>query len=418
LSAVNIRNDIQMAPLAMPSMTVGNNRFTYVEHTDDKTGANAARHLRITHTWVERSKTRPPQAPESPIYPPRGGASDGTDVVFQWNAATDPDGDDLTDYHFQLSDRPDLRWPLSPNFDKYISKTPDCGKTCYTLPRPGLLTPGTTYYWHVKAKDSHGVWGPWSGIWSFTAQGPAYPLDVAIKYNPDAGIGTLTWSANPVGRPPAKYRVYGSDEKGFTVHDASYEVKLGDTKELANPFPANFVAEVTGTSLDVIGAGNVQPNANKAYYRVVAVDAGGKRSGDSDYAEALRPFIYSVPVTSAPAGQPYRYQVQAIRSLGDLTRRDSAKPKPGARFWKIEPLKFSLTQKPGWMSINADTGLITGTSDGTGGTVTVSVTLTKEHRLVHDKDNIVWGNEYEQSRTYESVGPVIQQFVVNGTQDK
>ena len=160
------------------------------------------------------------------------------------------------------------------------------------------------------------------------------------------------------------------------------------------------------------------PNANKAYYRVVAVDGKDKRSGDSDYVEAPRPFIYSAPVTSAPAGQPYRYQVKAIRSIGDLTRRDAAKPKPGAKFWKIEPLKFSLTQKPSWMSIDADTGLITGTSDGTGGTVTVSVTLTKEHRLVHDKDNIVWGNEYEQSKTYETVGPVTQQFVVNGAKDE
>jgi hypothetical protein len=68
------------------------------------------------------------------------------------------------------------------------------------------------------------------------------------------------------------------------------------------------------------------------------------------------------------------------------------------------------------MSIDADTGLITGTPDGTGGTVTVSVTLTKEHRLVHDKDNIMWGNEYEQSRTDETVGPVTQQFVVSGTE--
>ncbi len=50
--------------------------------------------------------------------------------------------------------------------------------------------------------------------------------------------------------------------------------------------------------------------------------------------------------------------------------------------------------------------------------MTVSVTLTKEHRLVHDKDNIVWGNEYEQSKTYESVGPVTQQFVVSGAKDE
>ena len=50
--------------------------------------------------------------------------------------------------------------------------------------------------------------------------------------------------------------------------------------------------------------------------------------------------------------------------------------------------------------------------------MTVNVTLTKEHRLVHDKDNIVWGNEYEQSKTYETVGPVTQQFVVRGGTDE
>ncbi|MCX5757460.1 MAG: hypothetical protein NTU83_02925, partial [Candidatus Hydrogenedentes bacterium] len=309
LRALKIQNDIQMAPLAMPSMTVGNNRFTYVEHTDNKSGANAARKISITHNWVERSKTRPPQAPPSPVYPPDGGKSDGTDVVFQWTAATDPDGDAIRDYHFQLSDRSDMRWPMSPNFDKYISRTPDKDHTRYTLARPGLLTHGQTYYWHVKAKDANGAWGPWSGTWSFTAQGPAYPLDVAMKQNAGTGVCTLTWSANPVGRVPVKYRVYGSDEKGFTVHDTPYEVKLGDTKELANPFPANFVAEVTGTSLEVVGVGNALPNANKAYYRVVAVDSQGKRSGDSEYVEAPRPFIYSTPVTIAPAGQPYRYQV-------------------------------------------------------------------------------------------------------------
>lgn len=306
LSGLKIKNDIQMAPLAMPSMSVGDNRFTYVEHADRQSGVNTARHLKITHTWVERSKTRPPKAPESPLYPANGGNSDGTDVAFQWKAATDPDGDAITDYHFQLSDRPEMRWPMSPNFDKYISKTPDKGRTSYTLPRPGLLTHGTSYYWHVKAKDANGVWGPWSDTWSFTAQGPAYPINLEFKHNVKKGIGTLTWSANPVGRAPAKYRVYGSDEKGFTVQDAPYEVKLGQTKELTNPFPANFVAEVAGTSLDVVGVGNTLPNANRAYYRVVAVDDKSKRSGDSDYVEAPRPFIYSTPVTSAPAGQSYR----------------------------------------------------------------------------------------------------------------
>ena len=60
-------------------------------------------------------------------------------------------------------------------------------------------------------------------------------------------------NANPVGRAPAKYRVYGSDEKGFTVHDAPYEIKLGETEGLTTPFPANFAAEVAGHFEEVAG---------------------------------------------------------------------------------------------------------------------------------------------------------------------
>ena len=105
------------------------------------------------------------------------------------------------------------------------------------------------------------------------------------------------------------------------------------------------MAEVAGTSLDVVGVGNSLPNANKAYYRVVAVDEKGKRSGDSDYVEAPRPFLYSTPVTAAPAGKLYSYQVKAIRSVGDLTSRLEAKPKPGPNFWKIEPLTFMASPK-------------------------------------------------------------------------
>ena len=250
---------------------------------------------------------------------------------------------------------------------------------------------------------------------AFTARGPAYPVNVALKHDASTGIGTLTWSRNPAGTTPAKYRVYGSDEKGFTVHDAPYEVQLGDDQELTNPFPANFVAEVAGTSLDVVGVGNALPNANKAYYRVVAVDGQGNRSGDSDYVEAPRPFIYSAPVTAAPAGRPYQLSSES-HPFHRRPHADGTTPSrsPARNSGRSNRLKFSLTRKPAWMNIDADTGLITGTPDGTGGTVTVSVTLAKEHRLVHDEHNIMWGNEYEQSRTYETAGPVTQEFVVSG----
>ncbi len=322
-----------MAPLALPEMAVGENAFTYSDQSAE------GRKVRITHRWVERSAARPPQAPAAAVVPPDGGESAGTDVVFQWTAAEDPDGGTIADYQFELSARPDMRWPLSMSFYKLISRTADVtrekdrrtgqeqitAKAQYTLPQPGLLTPDRQYYWHVRAMCAKGVWGPWSQTWSFTARGPACPLNVALDYDRAAGVGTLRWKANPVGRRPVKYRVYGSDEKGFTIADEPYQsaVNLTD-EELAawNPrCPANFIAQTTATELAVMGRGIDLPAANKTYYRVVAVDEQGKRSGPSDYATGPRPLIYSKPVVAATPGAEYRYQVRAVRSLGDVSAR-------------------------------------------------------------------------------------------------
>ena len=54
------------------------------------------------------------------------------------------------------------------------------------------------------------------------------PLEVALSYDKDKGIGILKWKANPVGQKPVKYRVYGSDEKGFSVSDVPYKVTIGE----------------------------------------------------------------------------------------------------------------------------------------------------------------------------------------------
>ena len=132
-----------------------------------------------------------------------------------------------------------------------------------------------------KQRSASGAWGPWSCTWSFTAKGPAYPLDIAIEHNVATGIGTLTWRANPVGRPPAAYRVYGSDEKGFTVHDTPYAVKFGrDQRAGRILFRLTLWPKSPALPWPVLGLGQALPNANKAYYRVVAVDRDGKRSGD------------------------------------------------------------------------------------------------------------------------------------------
>ena len=77
-------------------------------------------------------------------------------------------------------------------------------------------------------------------------------------------MGTLKWQANPVGRKPAKYRVYGSDEKGFTVMDKPRQLSLGVSARTEwrtwNPWaPPNFIAETTDTQLVVMGPTSSPP---------------------------------------------------------------------------------------------------------------------------------------------------------------
>ena len=169
---------------------------------------------------------------------------------------------------------------------------------------------------------------------------------------------TLFWQRNPRGERPGKYEVYGSDEKGFPIHKGEHSVP-GRGK-----VPGNFLAETTGTSMVVVSPTAPAANANKVFYRVVAIDANGTASGCSDYAELRHPFIYSKPATQASAGRPYRYQVRTLRSLGDYQcKRDrTVKRKRYAyKFWDIEQNAFKLAEGPKWLSIDGKTGLVTGT---------------------------------------------------------
>ncbi len=373
LSRPAITNDIQMAPLSLPGMAVGENSFQYTDETPGD------RRVRITHSWVERSGSRPPSAPPAAIFPPDRSSVEGTDFIFDWQPAEDPDGDEIADYHFELSGRADMKWPLSPNFEKLVSHTADRGYPRYTLPYVGLLSPGRVYYWRVRARDAKGLWGPWSDVWQFTVQAPSVPVDVRIEFDPETKTGVLRWSAGP-GREPASYRVYGSDEKGFTVSEEPYTVNVGNQPEkLDKLFPANFVAETKDAQLTVIGPGLTLTNANRAHYRIVAVDARGNRSGSSDYVGAPRPLIVSVPGTIGRAGEPYSYPVQVIRSLGDLRCRLIEGKPYNSNFWDVERPALSMVKGPGWLTLDETTQTLTGTPPGPGEyAVTIEATIESE----------------------------------------
>jgi hypothetical protein len=401
-----ITNDLLMAPLTLPGMGVGTNAFTYTDESASK------RRVRITQQWVERSASRPPDAPSEPIFPPSGGVTDGTGIIFQWQPATDPDGDAIADYHFELSGRADMKWPLSMSFAKLISRTPDAGQSRYTLPGPGLLNPGTNYFWHVRARDDKGVWGSWSPTWKFTPQGPVPPLDVRLEFDRERNRGVLHWAPNPLGKKPAAYRVYASDEKGFSVGDRPYKVTVGASEGMSSEFPANFVVETSATELEVVGPQAKLEGANKAFYRVVAVDAAGNRSGPSDYAASPRPIIVTAPLTQASKGVNYRYPVEAIRSLGDLRTR-VINGKETMSFWDVERIRFEIERGPRWLTINTASGVLSGTPDRIGmAEVVVRATLEHDGRRL-DGEALKWGIEKVVAANREAVGSATQSFNID-----
>jgi len=404
LRRLAIVNDLQMAPLTLPGMEIGRNKFVYTDQSPEEGK------VQITHEWVERSASRPPEAPPEAVFPTDGGEANGTDIVFQWKPSTDPDGDEIADYHFELSSHSDMRWPLSMSFAKLISRTADAGQPRFSLATPGQLNPDREYFWRVRAQDQRGVWGPWSKTWSFTPRGPAVPLDVTLEF--DGTQGTLRWAPNPRGRKPAAYRVYASDEKGFSVSDELYQVSTGISQELAVEFPANFVAEVRTAELAVVGAAVTLKRANKAFYRVVAVDAVGKRSGPSDYAAAPRPFIFSKPPARATKGKEYRYAVSAIRSLGDLRMR-IVEGKETTNFWDVEQPRFRIERGPAWLMIDEKTGRLSGTPDAVGKSeVVLAVTLKRNLRRL-DGEALKWGAEKVITSGTETVGTASQSFVID-----
>jgi len=358
--------DVQMSLLGLPELELGENQVRYTDETEEP------RRVRIIHSWMERTAWSSPSTPQ-PMVPSNGATVEGTLVKFRWRPPDNSGSSEVEDYHFQLSSTQDMRWPLSPNFNKLISKTASWSKAEWIAPCIGLLNPDTDYYWRVRAKNANGVWGPWSEVSSFKCAAPGVPINVRTIVDENAGTVVLMWEANPRGRRPVMFRIYGSNEKGFTISDTEYMVVMGrgfckdidDFNSKADipsrnavKTPSNFMTATNESSLMVVGPELSLPNANRAFYRVVAVDENGNESGASDYADFRRPFIYSRLPEKVKAGTLLTHEPGLITSIGDLKCKQGYK----AAFWDKEYLSFSLIRAPQWLKINPQTGKISGTA--------------------------------------------------------
>jgi hypothetical protein len=171
-------------------------------------------------------------------------------VSFQWNASTDADNDAIT-YQIQVAkDKGFLQ----------IVKTMEGATNAQSI----LLEKGTAYYWRIKAKDSKGLTGDYSAIYSFYTSAeavinhlPFSPDLVAPVFNAALNTTTakLSWTAVDV------------DPTDTLVYDVYFGT--------VNP-PTTKVSENLATNtLDVPIAA-----AKEYYWKVVVKDnKGGETTG-------------------------------------------------------------------------------------------------------------------------------------------
>jgi len=334
-----IEADVMVSPEALPRLRLGRNRVVYTDETDTD------HEMTITHVWRECDSVVPPDPPPL-LYPGDGATVRDSLLTFRWQPVPD-----ASRYHIQVSRRQDMRIPYRSSFDAVVNET------CFGMPFKGVFAPDTIYYWRVRTQDKDGVWGKWSHVSKFEWQGPRVPVN--LRRTVDGSTFGLHWEPNPRGTRPVRYKVYGSNEKGFSVSDEPYEVvDLGER-------PANLVGTTANTSIKVVGPDLRGRGYNKCFYRVVAIDEHGTESGCSDYVEMPHPFFYSRPVTEARVGEEYTYKPGILASLGDLQHRYE---EPKYKYWDVEKYTFSLLSGPPWLGIDRDTGRLTGVPsvDGVG----------------------------------------------------
>jgi len=90
-----------------------------------------------------------------------------------------------------------------------------------------------------------------------------------------------------------------------------------------------------------------------------------------------------IPTGLSPAsklGRPYRYEVKTLGCLGDLQYRYA---RPNTAFWETEGYEFELADKPAWLSVDTDSGILTGTP-GAGDRGTSRVIVICRRRFPHE----------------------------------
>ncbi len=373
VSDLFLESDVLVAPTALPHLRVGGNRIQYI--SGGPTAANRSEEIEVDLEWTEASPPLP-QPPSSPTTPENEEEVAATYIRFTW-----PVTDGSRAWSLMVSTREDFAWPYRSSYDVILDKP------TYRVPFRGMFSHGQKYFWRVRPRSEEGYWGTWSKTWSFTWNGPMVPLEVAWAATEDGGL-EISWEPNPRGATPKRYKVFASDERGFSV--------------LGQPH-VYFTGGTAATVLKVGIPDSIRARHNRAFYRVVAIDENGVESMPSEYVELPRPWIYLQTEATAAAGQPFRGIVQTILSKGDLQVRPDQKDGEGRyRYWEREEVSFELIEGPKWLQLDPKTGVLTGKPKARhAGTTTIEIRarITNPHEV---PEGSPWAAEFRLHQPKEA----------------
>ena len=346
---------------AFRSLKVGRNDLVYSDASDKRS-------VEVQVDAVPLQMTLPGLAGGG-LFAPRDNALVAeAALTFSWPKS---DGADVKGYQIQISAFADMRYPLSPTFERMVEKTDITeaqGVIQYRLPWRGMLPVNRSLYWRVRPYRADLLAGPWSSIFPFKVKGPQSPEKVNIVY--DQGRVILSWSASPSGTQPLYYEIHSSSLEGFVPMSEPHRLLgFGDQEEAkytwydvtATDWPAvpettlTTTKETRLTLFDSARENEVWIGKLGAHFRVIAVDADGSRSCPSPQAHLQSPLIAMPDSMKLTAGE-IALQVPVISTVGRIT----TKLPYFLGLWNKPVLRYSLSATSGGWSIDADSGVIRG----------------------------------------------------------
>ncbi len=267
--------------------------------------------MRITHQWVERSASRPPGRAARTDLPatrrrdrgdrsrlpvePRRRSRRRRDRRLPLRALRPCRYEVATLHELRQAHLPDGRRGPGPvhaagprpaeSRPKVFLASPRAGRQG-RLGRPGAR-PGASF-----PEDRH------------------RPVEVTLQFDSERNRGVLRWSPNPRGRKPVAYRVYASDEKGFSVSDRPYKVTVGASEKV----PCRVPRELCGRDLRHRTGGGGPPCGTRRREQGVLPSGRGGRGGQAERAFRLRRVRPAGHLQQARDTRPGKGRAIVIRS--------------------------------------------------------------------------------------------------------